>query len=436
MKNIMKKLALLLALIMVCSVALACTAAPEEKPAANAAEEAKPVVETSAASEAPTENPRIVLTRWSGPHADDQKVVFKKYTDAEIVTDDIDYSNLQQKEIQSMSTTADYDLVWIAEVWLADYVNKGWLLPLDDYIAASKLDLSQYAAGMIEINKVDGKIYALPSFAQTYILTVNKEWFDKEGVAIPTTPEEMVEAAKYFKEKGTGIAIPAGQGQPACDVFATILYGAGGNYFDADGKLALTSAEMLYAATIWDELCQYAIDGSTMWMNDEVSESIRTEKAPFGITISGLCSLDVDPDSSLIIGKAEYLPVPAHKATSGVACTWSWGIPANSKNPQAAFDALTWMIGAEADKEQTLMNAQVSALSTVANDSEVLAVYPFMSAVSSTLAGAKTQPTNAGAASLMSPLATALSTLATTDQTPTDVLAGLQAELADVVTSD
>ena len=53
------------------------------------------------------EKPTIVLSRWAGPHADDQKTVLAKYPDAIVKVDDIDYGNLKQKQIQSMSSSAD-----------------------------------------------------------------------------------------------------------------------------------------------------------------------------------------------------------------------------------------------------------------------------------------------------------------------------------------
>jgi len=158
------------------------------------------------------DKPTIVASRWAGPHADDQKAVCQQYADAVIKIDDIDYGNLKQKQITSLSSSADYDLIWASEVWLPEYVAKGWLLPLDDYVQSGGTDLSAYSAGMVAADTFDGKLYALPTFAQTLILTINKEWFDREGQKIPATVDELIATARYFKEKGTGIAIPATQG--------------------------------------------------------------------------------------------------------------------------------------------------------------------------------------------------------------------------------
>jgi len=376
--------------------------------------------------------PTVVASRWAGPHADDQKTVAQQYTDATIKIDDIDYGNLKQKQITSLSSSADYDLVWASEVWLPEYVSKGWLLPLDEFVKANNTDLSAYSAGMLAADTFDGKLYALPTFAQTLILTINQEWFDKEGQKVPTTVDELIAVAKYFKEKGTGIAVPATQGQAACDLFAQLLYSCGGDYFDADGKLNLQSPEAIRAMTLYKELCQYSMDGSATWHHDQVSEAVRTEKAPFGICVTGLCGMDSDPEQSAIVGKVTYAPIPGDKLVAGCVSYWSWAVAANSKNPEAAYKFAAWLVSPAIEKQQSLMNGQITAVSALGTDAEVVAKTPFLPAASETLANAKTQPTSASASAIFEPLAATLSQVATSDITPEDALAALQSQLKDV----
>jgi ABC-type glycerol-3-phosphate transport system substrate-binding protein len=381
---------------------------------------------------ATAEKPTVVLSRWAGPHADDQKTVLAEYPDAIVKVDDVDYSNLKVKQIQSLSTSADYDLVWASEIWLAEYVSKGWFLPLNDMISKYNVDLSIFSKAMVDMNTTDGKLYAIPTFAQTLILTYNKEWFEKEGQKVPTTVDELLAVAKYFKEKGTGIAIPAMQGQAAADLYGQILYSAGGDYFGSDGKVNLLSGEAIYAAEVWDKLCEYSITGSLTWHHDQVSAAVREEVAPIGITITGLSGLDSDPKMSKIVDKVGYAPIPGKKSVVGVVSYWSWGVAKNSKNPEAAFKLAVWLVSPEVEKKQALMNGQIGAISSLAQDSEVVAKMPFLPATSETLANAKTQPTSVSAGKIFEPLVAALSEIASTNKAPKDVLAKLQNDLKDV----
>jgi ABC-type glycerol-3-phosphate transport system substrate-binding protein len=381
---------------------------------------------------ATAEKPTVVLSRWAGPHADDQKTVLAEYPDAIVKVDDVDYGNLKVKQIQSLSTSADYDLVWASEIWLAEYVSKGWFLPLNDMISKYNVDLSIFSKAMVDMNTTDGKLYAIPTFAQTLILTYNKEWFEKEGQKVPTTVDELLAVAKYFKEKGTGIAIPAMQGQAAADLYGQILYSAGGDYFGSDGKVNLLSDEAIYAAEVWDKLCEYSITGSLTWHHDQVSAAVREEVAPIGITITGLSGLDSDPKMSKIVDKVGYAPIPGKKSVVGVVSYWSWGVAKNSKNPEAAFKLAVWLVSPEVEKKQALMNGQIGAISSLAQDSEVVAKMPFLPATSETLANAKTQPTSVSAGKIFEPLIAALSEIASTNKAPKDVLVKLQNDLKDV----
>jgi multiple sugar transport system substrate-binding protein len=386
----------------------------------------------NAPSDTETTTATIVLSRWAGTNADVQKEIAKEYKDAKIVVDDIDYENLKQKQIQSMSASAEYDLIWVAEVWLPEYVANNWLLPLDDYVKKSGVDMNNYSAGITKINTINGKLYAMPDMLQGLILTYDKDWFNKEGQKLPTTVEELISVAKYFKEKGTGIAIPAKQGQAAMDVFSTILYSAGGDYFDENGNLNLLSEEVLYAADIYDQLCKYSMDGSAAWHHDQVAEAIRTGKAPFGFQVSGLSPLDLDPKESVIVDSVGYATIPGKKQVSGVVNTWAWAIAANSKNPDAAWEVIKWLTSESTEKAMALGVGHTSAYQALSKDSEVTAKMPFLPALLDQMANGKTQPTDTAASEMFDPIMAALSRIATTDDSPEEIMKELQSQLGHI----
>lgn len=391
------------------------------------------MVFANGASESKT---RLVVSRWAGDHADDMKSVAKGFPEADVVIDDIGYENLRQKQMQSLSTTGDYDVIYFQEIWANDYIRNGWLEPLDEYIKASGLDISEFGSAFVEVNQdEDGHIYGLPAMTHCYIMVYDGAQLEKDNKSIPTTPEELVNLARFYKEKGSGIAIPAGQSQAAVDVFASILFGSNGDYFDSDGNLDLTSEPVLYAANIWDLLCEYSVDGATTWFNEEAAEAVRTGVAPFGITISDTNFLDLDPERSRIAETVVYSPIPARNELIGLAGVWSFGVAANSSNKQLAYDFIEWMVAPEQDKAMAMKNSQTSALASTAEDPEVLAKFPFMEAASASMVKAKYNPLNPGASALIPALQEALSELATSTKTPEEVFSALQENLEVKVTS-
>jgi len=386
---------------------------------------------------AESESDPLLVSRWAGPHADDLKEVVEGYPDGVVIVDDIDYGSLRQKQLTSFQAakgTGNYDAVWVASQWMKEYVEAGYLMPLDDLISDNDFDTSIYAAGMMDGVQFGGKTYGLPTFAQTLILAYDSAAFEAAGVDVPTTSEELIEVARFFKEtQGTGIAIPARQGSASVNVYSQILFSSGGYYFDDAGNLALTSEESIYAASVYDQLTQYSVQGSLAWHHDEVAEAVRTKTAPIGIIISGLANQNHDPERSMIVDTVEYAVLAAADGFSAANNNfWVWTLPANTNDAEASFDFITWVTSPETEKDMTLRNQQISAITSLSNDPEVLEMAPFLPVVMEELANGKMDPALANFQTLREAMIVGLSEIASTDADPATVLARIQDELKDV----
>lgn len=105
---------------------------------------------------------------------------------------------------------------------LNDYVSKGVVLPLDDYVG-NEIDVSQHDQSMIEAATFDGKFYGVTLGTNAWGVLLNKTLFDRAGVDIPDdewTWEDFKEIAvalsdsldgaygtEYFDHNGFGIFI-------------------------------------------------------------------------------------------------------------------------------------------------------------------------------------------------------------------------------------
>ncbi len=378
----------------------------------------------------------LLVSVWAGPHADLQKKVVSEYKKDTITIDDVDYGNLKAKQLtsfQATSGTGNYDVVWVNSQWMKEYTDAGYILGIDEYAKSAGLDMSIYSKGLLDGCIFNGKTYGLPTFAQTLIIAYDSEVFKKEGLKAPTNAEELVSVAKYFKQKGSGIALPAKQGSAAVTFFSQLLFSDNGYYFDKNGKLDITSKEAVYAAGIYDQLVQNAVPGVLAWHHDETAEAVRMKNAPIGIIMSGLANQNADPNKSLIVNTVKYAPLAGKSGKAAATNSfWVWAVAKNAKNPKAAFDFISWMAGPEAEKKQTLADQQVSAINTLTKDPEVLAKAPFLPVVMEQLANGKIDPPLANFGKLKSALIVSLSEIATTDAKPADVLARLQQSMAGV----
>ena len=92
------------------------------------------------------------------------------------------------------------------------YVNYSWMYGREQYKSsidhaenladpALGLDLDCIRANII-LNTDDGTLPMIPVFSNTYGMLVNNSLFEKEGLSVPTTYQELVAACDAFREKG------------------------------------------------------------------------------------------------------------------------------------------------------------------------------------------------------------------------------------------
>ena len=92
------------------------------------------------------------------------------------------------------------------------YVNYSWMYGRDQYQSSidHAEDLSDPALGLdldcirsnIILNTKDGTLPMVPVFSNTYGMLINNSLFEKEGLKVPTTYQELVDVCKAFREKG------------------------------------------------------------------------------------------------------------------------------------------------------------------------------------------------------------------------------------------
>jgi multiple sugar transport system substrate-binding protein len=92
------------------------------------------------------------------------------------------------------------------------YVNYSWMYGRDQYkssidhaedLADSSLDINlNCIRSNILLKTDDGKLPMVPVFSNTYGMLVNNTLFEKEGLKVPTTYDELVEACNILRSKG------------------------------------------------------------------------------------------------------------------------------------------------------------------------------------------------------------------------------------------
>jgi multiple sugar transport system substrate-binding protein len=155
-----------------------------------------------------------------------------------------DYHDSLVLRFRSGTTT---DIIYGGQDWLPGWAAAGFLAPLDaiapEAIATYREDLADFT---ISDMTYDGQVYGLPYYADTISFLYNERILEEAGIAVPTTWDEVAEAARELKAGGMEMPIVYEFNQELpnfFDAFVAQVYGRGGDLFDADGEALVDSPD-------------------------------------------------------------------------------------------------------------------------------------------------------------------------------------------------
>ncbi|KAB8291445.1 ABC transporter substrate-binding protein [Bifidobacterium avesanii] len=116
------------------------------------------------------------------------------------------YGDLQQKLTATMQSPKNLPTITQAYPgWLSQGFEDGTVVALDDYIKSSDKNLAfddwdDVLSGLRDGVTFNGKIYGMPFNKSTEVLWYNKTLFDKLGIQVPKTYDELVAASQKIKQ--------------------------------------------------------------------------------------------------------------------------------------------------------------------------------------------------------------------------------------------
>ena len=138
----------------------------------------------------------------------------------------------EHKNIQGPALTAnpaEYTVAVVANNSIVPLLNDGLIRPLDDLVALYGQSLQPN-----QLIKIDGKVMAIAFMGNGQHLFYRKDILEKAGVAVPTSYEDVLVAAKAIKDAGL-MEYPLGASdKPGWDLaaeFVNMYLGTGGEFF-------------------------------------------------------------------------------------------------------------------------------------------------------------------------------------------------------------
>ena len=287
------------------------------------------------------------LTYWSWtPSAEAQVAAFEEAypnVDVELVnagTNTEEYTKLQNA-IKAGSGAPD--VVQIEYYAVPQFALSDALVDLSEY-GLDELE-GEYSASTWGSVNIDGKLVGLPQDSGPMALFYNKVVFDQFGIAVPTTWDEYIEAARQLHAADPTKYIASDTGDAG---FTTsMIWQAGGRPFEIDGTditVNLADEGTQKWTGVWNQLVEEDLLSSTPGWSDEwfkglADGSIAT--LALGAWTPGVLESSV-ADAA---GDWRVAPLPTYDGTPVTAENGGGGqsVTTQSKNPALAAAFLRWL---------------------------------------------------------------------------------------------
>jgi sorbitol/mannitol transport system substrate-binding protein len=256
---------------------------------------------------------------------------------------------LRQKVTTDIATKGgQFDVVTIGAYETPIWGKKGWLTNLDDFKDYDYDDLlAPVKAGLT----VDGKLYAVPFYAESSFTMYRKDLFEKAGLTMPEHPtyDQIKQFADKLTDKSSGVYGICLRGKPGWGenmaFLGTLVNTNGGEWFNMQWKPQLTSQP-------WETAITYYVD--LMKADGPPGASANGFNENQALFSGGKCAMWIDatsaagrvsnPKSSQVADKVGFAVSPTAVVPNGSAWAWSWAlaIPTSTKKEAAAKDFVRW----------------------------------------------------------------------------------------------
>lgn len=263
------------------------------------------------------------------------------------------------------------DVFYVKNEFAQDFMSRGVLLPIDDYMAQDNVSPDDFYTSLINAFKWEGKYYGLPKDWSPLGMVYDTGVFSDAGAEVPTDWDTLTSA---------GQAIVDSTGQPALvldaalDRFILFLYQAGGNVTNADvtevtlDDDATKQALDMYYGLYQDGISASSADVGAGWPGDAFAQGL----ASFVFEGNWMFPFLKDNAPDKQYGIAELPAGPAGKGTP--AFTNSYSIFNGSQNPDAAWTLVNYLTGPEGMLKWTSLGLAMPARPGLAD--QWLELYP------------------------------------------------------------
>jgi multiple sugar transport system substrate-binding protein len=280
--------------------------------------------------------------------------------------------------------TSRVDVYEIDVVWLAEFADAGWLLPLDEYFTPSERE--QFEGAAIDACTYAGRVWAVPEFTDFGLLYYRKDLLAEAGLSKLETWQDLDAFQRALANRGGGgvrhlYGFQGARYEGLMCNFLEALWGENGTLVGADGRSSVDSEEAIAAlehlvATIKDGVAPPWVIN---WIELDGEEAFRKgEIAVLRAWPKAWRTMQTDEPSTAIAGKVGVgLPLHAeggqgHSALGG----WHFAIAQSTPVPREAWELISFLCGVEQQTFRAVSKGFIPTRPSVFADPAVRAANP------------------------------------------------------------
>ena len=351
---------------------------------------------------APYAGTTLVVNFPAHPHYDAVMQVLPQFTaetGIEVEVDMLPFLDMRQRQTLELALPEGaYDLIAYVVFSKADYVYAGQIRNLAPFFMNPRLadptfDAEDLIDGYVQNIGVaggergylpgpTGSLYGLPFGAETSVLFYRTDVFERHGLSVPQTYDELLDLACRIPELEPGmggVASRAASGHHASHAWLLHLAPLGGRVFDDLWQPRLNDAAGVAAAEALRRIVECGPAGSAAFGPAEAANAFAQGQAAMFLDTIAYAPTFQDPARSQVVGNVGYAMHPMGVRRGSQTGGFGIAIPTNAQNPEAAFLLMQWLTSRRGDLAVAMAGGNPSRFSTYANP-ELQARYPWSQA--------------------------------------------------------
>jgi multiple sugar transport system substrate-binding protein len=334
------------------------------------------------------------------------------------------------------SRSPDIDVLNLDVIWVPEFAAAGWLLPLDPALAAGRLSLDDFLPPGLASSRYQGRLFALPWFADAGILYYRQDLYAAVGLPPPRTFKDLVQVRGLQEKFGLpfGLLFSGQAYEGLVCVALEFIWSNGGAIFDPDGNLVLDSSRnrqalealvnLIYrdgvsplaVTTFQEEDCRHAF---------EQGYAVLMRNWPYAYPL-------LNRPGSRVAGKFGVLPLVHGAGGAPTSCFGGGclGINAFSRHPHESWQLVQFLLTRENLKKRAQVLGMLPPVISLYNDPDLLRQFPYLRDLKDVFINARPRPITPLYSFIGESLRVHFSRALTRQETPQEALERAQAEIA------